>query len=151
MTDHDQVIDLGAVANRRIEQRAAVNTGIGADLNILSGFYRADLRNLDITAIKRRKTEAVSSDNRAGMNNIARSDFAAVINIDVRINMRILADDRTLSNDGIGPDKAAGTDLGAFANNCSGFDGCGFINLSALFDNRSCINARLCFDLRDIT
>ena len=46
--DHDQIIELAAFADHRVGQRAAVDGGAGADLDIVLHDDPAQLRHLEI-------------------------------------------------------------------------------------------------------
>ena len=59
VTNLHQVVELDAVLENRVLQRAAINAGIGADLDIIADHNRAELLDLDPPAIVWRKTKPV--------------------------------------------------------------------------------------------
>ena len=48
--DLDEIVDLGALADHGVADRAAVDGGVGADLDIVLDDDAADLRNLVVAA-----------------------------------------------------------------------------------------------------
>src|SRR5207253_11170074 len=60
--DHDQVIELGALADHGVRQRAPVNGGAGADLDIVLDDHAAELRDLEIVRASGGETETRLAD-----------------------------------------------------------------------------------------
>jgi hypothetical protein len=104
-----QIVDLAAIADYRIVQRAAIDGRIGANLDIVADGHRTDLRNLDPVLALRRETEAIGTDNRTGMNNHPLTDPATVVDGDIRIQ------DPAVADTDIVPHHTAGMDDNAFA------------------------------------
>src|SRR5262249_42421091 len=79
-SDHDvvgdlhQVVDLGAVADHRVSERAAVDGGVGADLDVVADDDAADLGPLAPASGAHREAEAVLPDAGAGVNDAAVAD-----------------------------------------------------------------------------
>ena len=56
VADLHQIIDLGALADHRVAQRAAVDRGAGADLDIVLNDDPAQLRNFDMAGRAKRQS-----------------------------------------------------------------------------------------------
>ena len=65
--DLDQVIDLGALADHRVAARAAVDGGVGADLDVVLDDDAPDLRHLQVPLRPHGEAEAVLADAHARM------------------------------------------------------------------------------------
>src|SRR5271165_1160537 len=76
MRDLNLIVELDAVFDHGIAQCSAVDSGIGADVDIVADHYAASLRNLDVDPVFLRKAEAVRTDYRPGMHNPALADSA---------------------------------------------------------------------------
>ena len=60
-----QVVELDAVFQNGVLQRATVNAGVGANLDVIADLDRAQLLNFDPLAVMRRKAKPVSTDHYA--------------------------------------------------------------------------------------
>ena len=74
VSDVDLVIDLGAVADPRVFDRAAVDGGARADFDIVANHHPPELRDLEMAARARDEAEAVLADMDAGMEDGAVTD-----------------------------------------------------------------------------
>jgi len=72
--DLHEVIDLGALADDRRSQRAAVNGDVGAKFNIVVNDDLADLRDFPVNAGVQNVTKAVRANDGAGMDADALAD-----------------------------------------------------------------------------
>jgi hypothetical protein len=66
VADLDQVVELDAVLDHGVVERAAVDAGVGADLDVVADAHRAELLDLDPAPLVGREAEAVGADHRAG-------------------------------------------------------------------------------------
>src|SRR2546423_13050612 len=69
--DVNHVIELRSFANSSAAERAAIDRGIGAQLDIVFNNDRANLRKLVITDVAANIPEAIRADDDAGMQNYA--------------------------------------------------------------------------------
>src|SRR6185369_17732969 len=74
VADLDLVVELDAILDDRVLDRAAIDRGVGADLDVVADAHAADLRDLHQAALVRRETEAVGPDGDAGMQHAAFAD-----------------------------------------------------------------------------
>ena len=58
--DHDEVVELDAVFDDGVADRAAVDGGVRADLDVVTDGHAADLRHLDPGALLGREAEAIA-------------------------------------------------------------------------------------------
>src|SRR5215470_13329204 len=79
VTDLHLVVDLHALFDHRVADRAPVDRGACADLDVVTDHYGAGLRNLDPLAPERREAEAVGPDHATRMQDAARADAAPVV------------------------------------------------------------------------
>src|SRR5512133_3091086 len=85
MRDLDQIVQLDAVLDHGIVQRAPVDAGVGADFDVVADHDPAYLRYLAPAALIQCDTEAVGADHRAGMHQRALAHAATGINGDARM------------------------------------------------------------------
>ena len=57
VADLHQVVDLHPVTDHRVGQRTPIDGGVGADLDVLTDAYRADLRDMHPSRTLRRVAE----------------------------------------------------------------------------------------------
>src|SRR6516225_8215362 len=65
--DHDQVVDLGSLADPRGLEGGAVDRAIGPDLHVAANFQTPGVGNLDVPAVDLAIAEAIPSQNRTGV------------------------------------------------------------------------------------
>ena len=106
-------------------QRAAVDAGVGADLDVVADAHRAELLDLDPGALVRREAEAVGADHHAGMQQAARADDA------------VLAHGHARLEHGAGADARAALDHAQRADARRGIDHCLRIDHGAGMDARA--------------
>ena len=95
VADLDQVVELDAVLDHGVLQRAAVDAGVGADLDVVADAHRAQL--LDLFPGARavgREAEAVGADHHARMHDAALADHAVLAHAHARLQHRAGADAR---------------------------------------------------------
>src|SRR5215207_6276421 len=121
MTDLDEVIDLGPLADDPVAARAAIDGRVGADLDVVLDDDAADLGHLPVPARAHGEAETVLLDADARMQDHAvpdervqetdaGADRAATTDAYVRADHRLWADDRAGSYFGTGADHGAGVD-----------------------------------------
>src|SRR5687767_13487299 len=93
------IVELHAVADHGVLDRAAIDRALRADLDIVADADRADLRDFHPRAAVRRKAEAVGADDDAGMQDAAVADHDVGIDGDVRDEPGVGADARTAHHD----------------------------------------------------
>ncbi len=74
VADLDLVVELHAILDHRVVERAAVDGRVGADLDIVADEYAASLGDLDPGLPILREAEAIGADHRARMHARARAD-----------------------------------------------------------------------------
>src|SRR5262249_26071729 len=84
VTDHDEVVELAALLDHGALDGAAVDGGVGADLDIRPHLHRAELRNLEPGAPLGREAEAVAADDRARLHHAACAERDARADADTR-------------------------------------------------------------------
>ena len=120
--DLHQVVDLGALADHRVADRAAVDRGVGADLDVVLDDDAADLRDLAVAARAQQIAEAVLTDAAAGMDDDAVADQRVDdgrARADRRSRGRSARPGRSRQS---GADHGAGADLGARTDHRAGID-----------------------------
>src|SRR5690348_4477646 len=115
----DLVVELDALFEHRIVDRAAIDRGVGADLDVVADAYGADLRNLDPAALFLGDAEAVGADHGTGMDDDARADRATGIHHHARIKRAVVTDAYALADDAARADRHALAELRAFRDHCS--------------------------------
>src|SRR5262245_36240670 len=71
VADLNLVVELDALLDHGVVERAAVDRGIGADLDVVADAHRADLRNLHPAAFLAGDAEAVGADDDPGVHHHA--------------------------------------------------------------------------------
>src|SRR5688500_10762234 len=107
VADLDLVVELDALLDHRVVERAAVDRGVGADLDVVADAHAADLRDLDPAALVGRDAEAVGADDRPGMHHDSLSKKAFRVNHDTRIQAAVIADDDVVADDAARADRHA--------------------------------------------
>ena len=112
--DLDEVVDLGPLPDHGVADGAAVDGGIGADLDVVLDDDAADLRNLAVAAGARQIAEAILPDAHAGMDDDAVAD-QRMHDRRARADHAIAADAHIRADHGGRPDHRAGADFRARA------------------------------------
>ena len=146
--DLNLIINLRAVSDYCVIQRAAVNRGIGADLNIVTDRDAAHLRDLDPFPGERRETEAFTADRGTHIDDHTASHVAVVTHLGLREKMRVFADFGLRADIGAFTDPHKRADLRAGTNHRAGIHPGRRIDLSIGRDHRPQINAGLGFRKR---
>ena len=113
------IVDLGPLADDGVAVGAAVDRGVGADLDVVLDDDAADLRHLQMAARAGREAEPVLPDGDARMDDDAVAD-QRVLDDGVGADEAIAPDRYRLADDGAGRDDCAAADLGARADNRPG-------------------------------
>src|SRR5205809_927730 len=92
VADLDLVVELDAVLDHRVVERAAVDRGVGADLDVVTYHGAPGLRNLDPASGIRRHAETVGADHHAGVDQGALAYDAAGIDRHRRTQAAVLSD-----------------------------------------------------------
>src|SRR6185436_6255343 len=120
--DLHEVVDLGALADHRVRQRAAVDGRIGADLHIVTDHDAADLRHLQAPfGAAHGKAEAVLADARASVDDDTVADHG-MGEAGAGADVAIAAQHRTVADDGACGDYGAAPDHGLAADHRAGLD-----------------------------
>ena len=130
--DLNLVIELDAIFDDRIAHRAAVDRGVGTDLDIVSYRDRADLGNLDPASIERCEAKAVATDHCPAVNDATNADLAVVQHHCAWMNPCFVADHGARTDYGTGANPRSCTDDGTFADRCAGIDAGRRIHLCAI-------------------
>src|SRR5437867_1900662 len=118
VADLDLVVELGAVADHRVAQRAAIDAGVGTDLHVVADAHGAELLDLLPVALRGREAEAVGADHDARVQDAALTDHAALGEGDAadeaaeRANARVAANDAVRADHGAALDHRTGLDDG---------------------------------------
>src|SRR5574337_13616 len=114
VSDLVQVVDLHAVADHGVVERAAIDAGVGADLDVVADAHRAELFDLlparAVAAARAREAEAVGAYHHPAVDDAARADAATLAQRHPRGEARARAHRRT------------GTDLAQAADDRAGRD-----------------------------
>ena len=77
MADLHLVVQLDAVTDDRVFDRAAVDRGVRADLDVAAEANAAEMRHLHVAVAVGREAEALGADDRARLERAARPDHRA--------------------------------------------------------------------------
>ncbi len=116
-----QVVQLDAVPYNGVLQRTPVNACIGSDLHIIANTNRPKLFNFFPPAIMRRKTESVSTNHHAGVQDATFTNFASVGYGHPRSKVTVFADAGMRTNNSMRPDMNSGRNFCArpYAGKCA--------------------------------
>src|SRR5690606_9283389 len=92
--DHHEIVELHAVLDHGVLDRAAVDRRVRADLDVVADHDRAELRHLDPPAMREilGETEAVAADHRPRLKEATAADADAIEHDDARDETRVRAD-----------------------------------------------------------
>src|SRR5688572_31155255 len=107
MADLHLVVQLDAVADDRVLERAAVHGRVRADLDVVADAHAAELRHLDVSVDVGRMAEAVAADHRARLEQAAHADGDALAQRDARLKAAILAQTDARLDHAVGADRTA--------------------------------------------
>src|SRR3954463_7438175 len=110
VADLDVVVELHAFLEHRIVDRAAIDGGVRADLDIVTDHHAPDLRDLDPSALVGGEAEAVGADYGAGVHDDPRPEHAVRIDDRSRIQAAIVADARALPDHALRADRDTGAE-----------------------------------------
>ena len=124
MANLDQVVELDAVFDHRVLQGAAVDAGVGTDLDVVADAHCTELLDLLPTLAILGEAEAVGPDHHAGMQDAALADHA------------IFADRHPRFQHGLG------ANAGAALDHTQRSDLCQRIHMGVGIDHRTRMNPR---------
>src|SRR5437016_6080475 len=110
MTDMNHIIEFRAASDSRSSQRAAIDAGVRAQLNIIFNDDRADLWKVVIAQVAAHVPEPIGADDYTGMQNDPVTNRHAVFEKNIRMNQAIASDPYII------PDFRAGANMCAGAN-----------------------------------
>ena len=106
-----QIINLGALANNRAVHGSTVNAGVVANLYIILQHYITGLQHLAVLAVLSNIAEAITADNRTGLQNNPVAQHAILTDGGIRIKSAILAHFYAFANISVRINNAAVTNL----------------------------------------
>ena len=121
VADLHEVIDLGALADHRVLERAAVDAAVGADLHVVLDDDAADLRHLEVTLAAHGEAEAVLADPHARMQDDAVA-HQRVRDARPGADVAAPADRHAVAHHGARRHHRAAPDLGLAADDGAGLD-----------------------------
>src|SRR5579875_413823 len=145
--DPDVVPDLHEIINHRaraddgVGAGAAVDGGVGADLDVVADDHPAELRHLDEGFLIGREAEAVLAEPRAGIDAHTVA-YQAVADAGVGADAHVVAEHHARADHRVGADQAAPAELGVVADHRVGFDAAAFAEVDGRIDHRRGGDAR---------
>ena len=105
----DHVVELRPFPNPRATERAAIDSSVRAQLDVVFNNYRADLRKLVITHFAANITKAIGADDNSRVKNHSVADRHSVFNENIWMDNAVRAEGDVVA------DFRAGANLGAVA------------------------------------
>src|ERR1017187_9090025 len=87
----DKVVDFGALTNDGGAERAAVNAGVGTDLDVVMDHDVAELKHFPVAALVEHVAKAVRTDDGAGVDGDAMAELRLSIENDIRDQVDVIA------------------------------------------------------------
>ena len=140
MSNVNQVIELGSVADGSDSQRGAIDAGVGANLDIVADLDAADLRELLVTITGANEAEAVGAEHATGVQHGTVAEDHVIVNCNVRVENTIVADADARSDGTIGADAGAFANEGTWAHLSERTDGSGWLDARVFGDGRTGVN-----------
>ena len=122
MADVDEVVEFYSFGDHRVVERAAIDRGVGADLDVVANFDDAGLREFPVAAFALRVAEAVGADDGAGVDFDAVADANFFVERDARVDTAVGADLAIGGDGGVRADLRELADAGVFADHDVGAD-----------------------------
>src|SRR5262249_24011271 len=110
VADLDLIIELDALVDHGVIDGAAIDGGIGANLDIIADHDRADLRHLEPARALASESKAIGADHDPRVHEHPLTDAHTPFERDAADQMCVGTKLRTASEDARGTDQAAGTD-----------------------------------------
>src|SRR6266446_1329835 len=104
VADVDEIVQLHALRDACIIERAAVDRGVRADFDVVANFHDSGLRKFEVLSVTRSVPKTVRADHRAGMNFHAMTDAHASVKRDARMNPAIFSDPASRTKGGMRAD-----------------------------------------------
>ena len=143
MPDVNQVVELRSPSNPRLLQRAAVDSGVGADLHVVFNQQRPLLRKLGVSAglLIAHIAKAIRAQHHSRMDDNAIPQRGSRIEHGARINAAVLADAHARADDRASIDARSSTDLHVLANHCTRPNTHAFVQLHMCANDRRRMHA----------
>src|SRR4029077_15945665 len=97
--DVDEVVELDALGDTRVVQRAAIDGGVCADLYVVADLHDAHLRKFPVSAIAVNVAESIRPNPCARMKLDAVADSGASVHGHPRVDSAVLADPASRADD----------------------------------------------------
>src|SRR5438876_4327676 len=134
--DVHKVVDLGSVTDDSVVDAAAVDGGVGANLDIVANNAAAHVRNLLVLSVTKHVPEAITANACTRMDNRPRTDCSA------RINGHIWPETSAVANRDSITHNAVWTDDNVVSQLCVRSDDCVLVDTQSLAQIRGCANPR---------
>jgi hypothetical protein len=140
VADLDEVINFGAASDDGGSEGAAVDGGVGADLDIVLDLDLTDLRDFSVDTVIEDVAEAIGADDGAGVDTDAFAHLSAWVEHDAGVELGVGADgavgpdmvgameDAAWAEAGLFADHAVGADVGGGVDGGGGSDECGGVD-----------------------
>ena len=122
VADHDEVVDLGPLAQDGRLEGSPVDRAVGPDLDVVVDLDRADLGGFDVPAVDHFVSEPVGTEHRARVDLDAVAQRRAVVEDDVRVKDHVAADPAAVADDDVRLERRTVADLGIVAHDDEGVD-----------------------------
>src|SRR5690606_9566561 len=146
--DLDLVVQLHAVFDDGVIQRAAIDRGVGTDLDIIAYAHGAELRHLEPALAVARLAEAVRADHNAWVKNATRADHHVAAQHHAGIQPRAFAHGRAALDAAVRADARRCADDGIRADHATRADRRGGMDARRGMHHRRRVNAGLGIVLR---
>jgi hypothetical protein len=136
----DEVIELHAFRDARVAQRAAIDSGVCANLHVIADLHDAYLGKFPVAAIAVNVAETIGANHGSGVNFDAMADPRPRINDHMRVNPAIFADPASRADDTMGTNLRTFADMRVFGNHRVRANADVFSKMGQRGDDRSPVN-----------
>src|SRR5215469_4703876 len=112
----NQIVEFHAFKNARVVQRAAVNRGVRANLDVVANLHNPDLRKFPMLSFSESVAEPVRANHRARMNLHAMADSSVVIESHPGMHAAVVSNPASCADDAMRADLGSCADMSIFAN-----------------------------------
>src|SRR5262249_33063723 len=126
VSDMDQVIQFYAFGDARVVERAAIDRGVCANLDVVADFHNSSLRKLPILPFSESVSKAVRADHRSRMNFDPMSDSNVVIQDHTWMNAAVFANPTAGANHAVRANLGSRSHARVFADHRVWTDTCVF-------------------------
>src|ERR1700733_15101478 len=141
VSELDLIIQFDPLGDHRIIDRAAINSGVGADLNVIADAHGTDLRHLEPALAFARVAKTVGTEYSARMDQHARSELGALPERDAPHQPAVGTETHARSDQAGRSDQAARTDHRTRTDHGLGTDLGARIDAGLRVDDRAWVNA----------